>query len=88
MWIRKEEYVTERQLNHITNLISQQIRDVARNDTELLKYYRQIVQRHSQEINFLLKIVKESGLIQEFNSETDNSVVEYLDTKWKIKKVK
>jgi uncharacterized protein YihD (DUF1040 family) len=85
---KKKEYVTEQQLNHITNLIHNRIQDVASKDTELLKYYRQTVQRHSEEINFLLKIIKEAGLVQEFNSETDNSVVEYLGTKWKIKKVK
>ena len=85
---KRKEYITERQLNHVTDLISQQIRNVQCNDTELLKYYRDTVQRHSREINLLLKIVTEAGLIKEFNDETDNSVVEYLGTKWKIKKVK
>lgn len=88
MWVKKKQYVTEEQLATLLARIDRRLDTVELNDTDLLKYYRETVRRHSEEINLLLKIVSEAGLIKEFNNETDNSVVEYLGTKWKIKKVK
>ena len=88
MFTRKNRYATERQLNHMVDLIESKIAEKAAYQADLLKFYRQTVQRHSEELNMLAKIVIEAGLIVELDKEKDNSVVEYLDTKWKIKKVK
>lgn len=88
MFLRKNKYVTEEQFNRIANRLSADITSKALYTTDLLNFYRQSVQKHSEELTALRAIIKEAGLIVELKDETDNSVVEYLGTKWKVKKVK
>ena len=82
---KKKNYVTEKQLNHITNLIHNRLQDV-----EINAYNRFQIQALESKIKVLQELVVKAGLVEEYQDpiKKGNTVYRLGESLYTLKKGK